>query len=210
MNKILPLLAIGGLIALTACEDDIIDTDGDTDGVDTVDCNPGDVFPATGPLSDGDYTGCNPYTGETLISYFPKPECSGSWTYDVELKGTAGAVKLTEYNFGDGADGQWGEVHDVADGAFEPNGWWDAWDADLAVVGSVAEQEANVSTINGCENNNGSSLIWAYEAFRDAEATDRIDCLVVVELESATDAFYDYEDNSRLEGCDEVVNWADE
>lgn len=57
------------------------------------------VFPASGPLSAGDYAECSEYSGDVLISYFPRPTCSGgSWDLTVEARGVVVSADAFVYD----------------------------------------------------------------------------------------------------------------
>lgn len=211
MNKLIPFLAIASIVSLTACDDGTL-TD-DTDGGGTVDCVAEDTFPASGPLSAGDYTACAPYTGATVISYFPEPTCSGNWGIDVEVKGVAAGVNGFTYDYGDGAGGQYGEEHPMTDGATETNAWWDAFSVSLTPV--TENQVDGTSTFHQCAANNGETLIWGFEAL-SVDDSSRADCVVVVDSRITTlrdekiAAFYAYHSAADLSGCDVVTDWTAE
>ena len=210
MNKLIPLIAIGGLVGLVAC-DEVVDTD-PTDSTGLVDCGD-EGFPSTGALSAGDYTGCNPYVGSATISYFPPPTCGGSgWEYYMEMKGIAGGV--TYYNYDDGGGFPWSEEHDLTDGETDPNGFWDAFSIALPIVDDFNNQIDSTNTLHTCASNNGSTLVWGVEAYEYQDgggAGPAIDCIIVSESE-ATDAWVDdmKGEFSNLAGCDVIEGWTAE
>ncbi len=201
-------------LMLAACPDGLELPTDDTD-IDTgsVDCDPETTFPANGPLSAGDYTDCAPYTGETRISYFPQPTCGTGWEYTVELKGTAGGMNMYSYDHGGtGGANAWGEEHPLTDGAFDENGWWDAYSLSLEVVTTPGAQTDGTSSLHSCATNNGTSLIWAYEALSSTDSST-LDCIVLFENEVQEKwraDFLSFHSGANLGGCDEVTGWTAE
>jgi len=205
MNKFLPLLAIGGLVSLVGCDEVLLTDDTDTDAG-LVDCGD-EVFPASGPLSAADYSSCNPYVGEAVIEYFPKPTCGGSgWEYYMEMKGLAGGV--TYYNYDNGGGFPWSEEHDLTDGETNQQGFWDAFSIGLPIVGNPDDQVDSTNSLHSCDANNGTTLVWGVEAYDVADGTTQIDCIVVSESETTDQWVADIKaEFSNLSGCDTIEGW---
>lgn len=211
MKTLTPFLVIGSLFALTACPDGEL-TD-NTDETDTVDCDPDTTFPTEGALSAGSYDGCNPYAGETVLSYFPKPSCAADeWEAKIETKGWGGGgVAYIHDSAGGGAQANWwGEEHDLTQGASNPDSWWDAYTLTLPVVATVGEQQDNVNTIHKCAANDGTTLVWGYEVFA-YETTTTTDCVIISESET-TDGYVSAftTEFSNMSGCDVIQGWTAE
>ncbi|MFK7931748.1 MAG: hypothetical protein AB8H79_26465 [Myxococcota bacterium] len=210
MKTLTPFLVLGSLLALTACPDGTgttDDTDGDTDV--TVDCDPAATFPANGALSAGDYAGCNPYTGDATISYFPAPTCAAAkWDATVETRGWgSGSILYMHDSAGGGAQANWwGEEHDMAQGSSQQDGWWDQYKVSLDIVG-INEQEDGVSSFLDCNRNDQATLVWGIELF-EYEGTAVVDCVIIAET-AANQAFKDEFKTAfaNMDGCDELDAW---
>lgn len=217
MNTLIRLSLASSVLALTACPDGTIDTD-ETD-TDTITCmvdedgdNRYDVYPASGALSAGDYTGCEVYDGPILLAHFPQPSCSGSWSYEFETQGWAsGGILYSLDTAGGGDEGNWWwESHDLTDGSSEPKEWWDAYSLDLDVIATAGEYESNVNSLHQCAANDNATLVWGIEIY-DFTNTDTVaDCILVSGSETSDAWLGDLTGKfTNLNGCD-AFRWSDQ
>jgi hypothetical protein len=226
MNKLFPLVFGVATLGLTACPDGgISETDpSDTDDTDVVaDCNADedgdglpDIYPDNGPLSGGDYTGCETYEGPTVISYRPAPICASSeWSYDIETRGWSAGLQLYIFDRGgpDASD-DWGELHNMTEGESQPEQWYDAFSLDLPVV-PFNQFNASTNSILVCDKNDDQTLLWGVTAFDVNNPDQVVDCLII-SPSTTTDAWISdmtsFQSNDldfgTLAGCDEV-RWQD-
>jgi hypothetical protein len=204
-------------LSMAACVDGL-ETDSDTGTIVDAFCmedadasGSPDVYPDSGALSDGDYAGCEVYTGPVYLSYFPQPTCSGAaWSMTVETAGWASGGIVYVHNRGGNTSQQsswWGEKHDLTDGSSEPNEWWDKYTLDLDVVATPNAVVLGSTTLNSCDTNNGTTLVWGIEVFDFANQTDTVDCIVVTDenVEARISAFRTA--YPELSSCDELTGW---
>lgn len=210
--KNLKYIVLAGLTIPLMAADCGTDGTGDTTGL--IDCMVDadgdqrfDVYPDTGPLSAGDYTNCEDYTGQVLISYFPKPTCAGDqWDYVIETQGWASGGLLYSLDTGGGNTDPtfwWDETHDFTQGQSNSAFFWDQYTLTLPVTDDFNQQEANTNSFHACVTNNDTTLVWGIELFDYDNQNDVVDCIIVSGSET-TDGYVDELKTTfgNLSGCD--------
>lgn len=81
-----------------------------------------------------------------------------SWQYLVELIGWAELATL-DIHAEDGA-WTWDELHEMDQGEFDPDGAWDSWELDLAVVTDEADQQAGLTTLFPADEATEATMSW--------------------------------------------------
>jgi hypothetical protein len=112
-----------------------------------------------------------------------------SWQYLVELMGWAEMATL-DIRIDDGL-WAWDELHEMQQGDYDPNGAWDTWQLDLAVVDDVSLAEAGVTTMYPANAETEALMTWRVVVFdgptmegcvvwgHDPASFDDIDCSLI-------------------------------
>jgi hypothetical protein len=173
-----------------------------------------DVFPESGPVSDGDYAACPDYRNSAFATYIPQPQCDQQeWSFEVETLGAADAIVLYALDTAGGSDNStfwWGERHELGAPAppaqqYGPGGWWSRFELTLPVTDDFSAQQPSVNSFLSCSSNNGVTLVWGLEVFEDGEV---VDCVTIGESETTEAWIPDLESEfPQLTGCETLSGW---
>jgi hypothetical protein len=161
MNKYLLPLASLALMGCFGGEKDCEDTDGSCDTDPVEECT--------------DTDGC-----DTAVEELPETEIdlvtyaydAAEWTYTVDVLGWAESAHM--YITQD-VPNPWEEEHDLVQGEYDPDGYWDTWEITLPVTTNWQDQESGVNTLFAGDASMEATMAWRIEVY-DAGAV--ADCVV--------------------------------
>ncbi len=147
MNKLSAIALLG--LALTAC----FESDDTAKADDTYD-----------PGATGDSWVYYPTEIDVVTYSYDSTE----WEYGVDIIGWA--ENVTMY-ITQNTSSPWEEEHDLQQGEFDPDGYWDKWELTLPVV-SFNEYESGVNTFFQGSAAMEATMAWRIDAYEDGAVAD--------------------------------------
>ncbi len=135
----------------------------------------GDEEDTEAGTDDSYYWSCYtaPADTEAAVDQVSVSHDEDGWEYLVELYGWGEGVTLEIR--ADDAGWAWEEQHELEQGEYDPDGMWDRWELDLAVVGDETEQEAGLTTLLAADAATAATMSWRVSVYAHASL---VDCVV--------------------------------